>query len=230
METTNKSNSMPRKRSQPQLPAQRIAAAAGYASLLQDLKSRIRAAQVRAALSVNRELIELYWSIGRDIVLRQEAEGWGKSIIDHLAADLQHEFPGMAGFSRANIYRMRSFYLAYRTDDPIVSQAARQPGPVIVSQPARQLSGGANLAQAVRQSPPTNLTQAVSDSPANDLGPILPQAVAEIPWFHNVVLIEKIKDPAQTTRAWFRWRIRKQLVSSHSVRGLSRRGHDSRHL
>src|SRR5438477_11119966 len=61
----------------------------GYPALLEDIKSRIRSAQIKAALSVNRELIELYWSIGRDIVLRQEAQGWGKSIVDRLAADLQ---------------------------------------------------------------------------------------------------------------------------------------------
>jgi len=99
---------------------------AGYAKFLDDVKSRIRTAQIKAALSVNRELIRLYWSIGRDIVERQHAEGWGAAVIDRLAADIQREFPGLAGFSRANVYRMRAFYLAYPQDLAIVSQAARQ--------------------------------------------------------------------------------------------------------
>jgi hypothetical protein len=71
----------------------------GYPELLQELKERIRLAQVRAALAVNRELVLLYWSIGRDILARQGAEGWGTSVIDRLARDLQNEFPGIEGFS-----------------------------------------------------------------------------------------------------------------------------------
>jgi hypothetical protein len=63
----------------------------GYPELLQELKSRIRSAQVRAALAVNRELVLLYWSIGRDILARQGAEGWGTRVIDRLAQDIQTE-------------------------------------------------------------------------------------------------------------------------------------------
>lgn len=69
---------------------------AGYGKLLEDLKARIRTAQVKAALSVNRELTALYWHIGGSIVERQRAEGWGKAIVDRLAGDLQSKFPGMA--------------------------------------------------------------------------------------------------------------------------------------
>jgi hypothetical protein len=71
----------------------------GYHELLQDLKGRIRAAQVRAAFAVNRELILLYWSIGRDLSQRFAAQEWGGKIIDRLARDLQTEFPGVEGFS-----------------------------------------------------------------------------------------------------------------------------------
>ena len=86
---------------------------ASYAALLNDLKGRIRTAQVKANLAVNRELLGLYWDIGQTIVERQKAEGWGKSIVDRLGADLQKEFPGESGFSPRNIWRMRSFYLAW---------------------------------------------------------------------------------------------------------------------
>jgi predicted nuclease of restriction endonuclease-like (RecB) superfamily len=86
---------------------------ASYAALLNDLKDRIRTAQVRATLAVNREMIGLYWDIGRSIVERQKAEGWGKSVVDRLAADLQKEFPGESGFSKQNLWYMRRFYLAW---------------------------------------------------------------------------------------------------------------------
>jgi hypothetical protein len=77
------------------------------------LKERIRNAQLRAALAVNRELIQLYWQIGQAIVERQQRGGWGRSVVERVARDLQDEFPGLAGFSPPNIWRMRSFYLAY---------------------------------------------------------------------------------------------------------------------
>jgi hypothetical protein len=81
---------MPKSQSSP-LPAV-------YDSFLQELKDRIRSAQVRAALSVNRELVVLYWTIGRDILNRQKDEGWGTKIIDRLSDDLTKAFPDMRGF------------------------------------------------------------------------------------------------------------------------------------
>jgi predicted nuclease of restriction endonuclease-like (RecB) superfamily len=85
----------------------------GYAELLEDLKTRVRTAQLKAAVAVNREMIQLYWDIGRLIVERQECEGWGKGVVDRLAKDVQKAFPGLAGFSPLNVTRMRMFYLAY---------------------------------------------------------------------------------------------------------------------
>jgi predicted nuclease of restriction endonuclease-like (RecB) superfamily len=85
----------------------------GYGQFLKDIKTRIRAAQLKAALSVNRELISLYWHIGKSIVERQHREGWGKSVVERLALDLQREFPGVGGFSRQNVWYMRAFYLAW---------------------------------------------------------------------------------------------------------------------
>ena len=81
----------------------------GYDTFLHDLKARIRAARTRAALAVNRELVLLYWQIGRDILERQEREGWGAKVIDRLARDLRNEFPDMKGFSPRNLLFMRSF-------------------------------------------------------------------------------------------------------------------------
>jgi predicted nuclease of restriction endonuclease-like (RecB) superfamily len=80
-----------------------------YDEFLATLKERIRSAQVRAAVSVNRELVLLYWQIGRDIIERQEREGWGTRVIDRLAADLRAAFPGQQGFSPRNLKYMKRF-------------------------------------------------------------------------------------------------------------------------
>ncbi|MBW4038793.1 MAG: DUF1016 domain-containing protein [Acidobacteria bacterium] len=93
----------------------------GYPELLSALKRRIERAQVRASFAVSRELILLYWSIGRDILDRQGSEGWGAKVIDRLAHDLQVEFPGVEGFSLRNLKYMRSLAEAW-PDREIVPQ------------------------------------------------------------------------------------------------------------
>ena len=72
-----------------------------YAALLSSIKERIQAAQVRAAVAVNQELVVLYWGIGKEILARQQEEGWGKNIIPKLAKDLRSQFPEMRGFRPA---------------------------------------------------------------------------------------------------------------------------------
>ncbi len=84
-----------------------------YAVLLNDIKQRIRSAQYEALKAVNKELISLYWDIGRMIVGRQEEDTWGKSIVVQLAKDLHTEFPGISGFSAQNLWRMKQFYQSY---------------------------------------------------------------------------------------------------------------------
>jgi predicted nuclease of restriction endonuclease-like (RecB) superfamily len=97
----------------------------GYPELLAELKTRIRTAQVHAAFAVNRELILLYCSVGRDILARQADQGWGAKVIDRLAKDLQTEFPGIQGFSPRSLKYMRSFAAAW-PDEAIVQQVAAQ--------------------------------------------------------------------------------------------------------
>ena len=154
----------------------------GYHEFLDDIKARIRSARIKAALSANRELLVLYWGIGRSIVERQRQYRWGRAVVDRLAADLQKSFSGTAGFSPRNIWRMRAFYLAW--PGKILAQAVQESRTAILKQPASE-------------SKSSILTQ-----PASELGRgLLPQAVAEIPWFHNVILIQKLKDPA--VRLWY---------------------------
>jgi predicted nuclease of restriction endonuclease-like (RecB) superfamily len=144
-----------------------------YSALLVDVKNRIRTAQIRASLSVNRELIQLYWDIGHLIVERQRAQGWGRSVVERLAADIQKGFPGMAGFSPQNIWKMRGFFLAWTAEVRNLSQAAGESGrDKFLSQLVREIDGEH-----------------------------LPRVAAEIPWGHNIVLIFKLKDPVQ--RLWY---------------------------
>lgn len=128
-----------------------------YAPLLADLKARVRAAQVKASLSVNRELILLYWHIGRQILRAQEAEGWGTKVVERLAKDLATEFPEMGGFSRANMLFMRSFYAAWAAVE-MVQQPVSKSGDSILSQPVTKLPRATRecrdtpiVSQAVRQ-------------------------------------------------------------------------------
>jgi predicted nuclease of restriction endonuclease-like (RecB) superfamily len=118
-----------------------------YKALLADLKRRIQEAQVRAGLAVNRELVLLYWSVGREILIRQEREGWGAKVIDSLARDLHQSFPEMRGLSPRNLKYMRALAEAW-PEESIVQQAA-----------------------------------------------------AQIPWFHNCTLLDKVKDPLE--RLWY---------------------------
>jgi predicted nuclease of restriction endonuclease-like (RecB) superfamily len=98
-----------------------------YGILWGEIKERIRVAQYEALRAVNKELVRLNWDIGRIIIERQTNAIHGAAIAEQLAADLQHEFPGLSGFSRRNIFYMREFYLAYR-DVPKVQPLVAQIG------------------------------------------------------------------------------------------------------
>ncbi len=84
-----------------------------YASLLGEIKTRIGQSQTRAAFAANREMLALYWDIGRLITERQTKEGWGASVVPRLSRDLRNELPGLKGFSEINLNRMLRFYNEY---------------------------------------------------------------------------------------------------------------------
>lgn len=109
----------------------------GYADWLTELKARVHAAQQRAALAVNVEMLRLYWSLGRDILDRQKQAGWGAGIVDHVSDDLRAAFPQMKGFSRSNLMYMRAFAEAW-------------PSPEFVQQPVGQLPWGHNVVLLTR--------------------------------------------------------------------------------
>lgn len=98
---------------------------ADYADWLSQLKRDIAQAQQRAVLAVNSELVQLYARIGRDILRRQEAQGWGAKVIDRLARDLKEAFPDMHGWSSSNLKYMR-FFSQHCPDGQFGQQAADQ--------------------------------------------------------------------------------------------------------
>lgn len=108
-----------------------------YASFLAEVKERVRSAQYDALRAVNKELIALYWDIGRMIEDRQKGGTWGKSVVVNLAADLQQEFPGIQGFSAQNLWRMRQFYQVYVGNEklsPLVREISWTKNVVILMQ------------------------------------------------------------------------------------------------
>jgi predicted nuclease of restriction endonuclease-like (RecB) superfamily len=150
-----------------------------YSDLLGDIKARIRQAQIKATLSANAEMILMYWDIGQMILERQQREGWGAAVIPRLSRDIRNDLPEEKGFSERNIKRMLRFYREY-------------PTLLKVPQPAAQLQPAEN-ADLVK------VPQPVAQIPDNEISTNL--LVAKIPWGHNILLIEKVKD--LSTRLWY---------------------------
>lgn len=172
-----------------------------YSDLLGQIKQRIRQGQARAVLSANAEMITTYWDVGKILHERQQKEGWGRAVIPRLAKDIHNELPEVKGFSERNIGRMVAFYRAYSGDK------------LILPQPVAKLTEGKKVPQPVAQ----------TDIPA-----ILQQLVAKIPWGHNILLMEKVKD--LSARLWYMQQIvehgyvRDTLLSMVMNRAYERHG------
>jgi len=137
-----------------------------YQRFIEELKGRILSARVSAARAVNRDLILLYWDIGRGIVEKQQTLGWGDSIVEMVSADLQKAFPGSFGFSQQNVWRMLQFFRTY-TDNLFLSQAVRE-----LEKKGRKTPSPELLSQFVRE------------------------LVAAVPWGHHANILAKLTDPA----------------------------------
>ena len=150
-----------------------------YAPLLSEIKARVQAARIKAGLAANRELLKLYWDIGRLILDRQQKEGWGAKVIDRLSADLQNEFPGQQGFSPRNLKYMRTFAEAW-------------PERLIVQPPVAQLPE--------RKSEPSIVQASLARVPES-MSPIVQAPLAQLPWYHHLALLDKLDSP--TDRLWY---------------------------
>ena len=138
-----------------------------YKKWVGELKERIRSAQVKAAIAVNRELLELYWELGREICEKQKVASWGDGLIVQLAKDLSAAFPGVRGFSQRNLFYIRQWYLFYSGE--IVPQVVAEIGKV--QQAVGQIGKGE--------------------------GEKVQQVAAEIPWGHNMLIINKCSNAAE---------------------------------
>jgi len=200
--------------------ATREAGLSGYAPFLAVVKNRIRAAQVKATLSANAELIHLYWDIGRAIVAMQEKEGWGAGVIPRMARDIANDMPEVKGFSERNIGRMIVFYREYPDLTAILPTAsAKLSDSLKVQQPAAQLPAIAKVPQAVAQIQGLEIlptlsakTLATGDEIATE-----PTPLAQLPWSHHILLIQKVKD--LQTRFWYA-RQAVEIGWSHDVLAL----------
>lgn len=107
-----------------------------YPGFLTDIKARIRSAQYQALRAANKELVALYWDLGKAIHEKQQAEGWGKAVVETLARDLREEFPGQSGFSARNLWGMKQFYAEYGATpilQPLVAEISWAKNMVIMS-------------------------------------------------------------------------------------------------
>lgn len=169
-----------------------LALTTDYKRFVTDLKSRIASARLAAARHVNRELVTLYWDIGRGIVEKQKALNWGESVVEMVAAELRDAFPDMSGFSPRNVWDMKRLYEAYTSPDflsQVVRETSRKPQRPILRQPVAELSQPSNRPQAVAKL-----------EPAEEIV-ILQQLVAETPWGHHLLILNKLSAPA--ARLWY---------------------------
>jgi len=142
-----------------------------YATFISELKSRVAAARLSAARAVNRELIALYWDIGKAIVEQQRTRGWGQSVVEQIARNLRASFPGTQGFSARNVWDMRRLYEEY-TSPEILRQLVAESG----------------------KRPPRRSAAAQFPDWAEEL---VRRLVAEIPWGHHLLLLSKLGVAAQ---------------------------------
>ncbi len=147
-----------------------------YRQFIEDLKTRVVSARISAARAVNSDLILLYWDIGRGIVEKQQALGWGESVVETVAADLQQAFPATTGFSPRNLRDMKRLYLAY-ADETIWRQ-------VVAKLPRGSKAGGAEI-----------WPQAAAKLTNETVIELLRQLVAEVPWGQNLLILNKLSDP-----------------------------------
>jgi predicted nuclease of restriction endonuclease-like (RecB) superfamily len=158
-----------------------------YRQFIEDLKTRVLSARTSAARAVNRDLILLYWDIGCGIVEKQKRLGWGDAVVESVASDLQRAVPGMTGFSPRNVWYMRRLYETY-SEPTFLSQSGRETDQrgahAILPQPVAELDAGSKRRQL-----------AAKKETVEASNQFLPQLVAEIPWGHHRLILDKLAEP-----------------------------------
>ena len=137
-----------------------------YRRFIEQLKARVISARLSVARAANRDVIPLYWGIGRGIVEKQQTLGWGDSIVEMVSADLRQAFPGSFGFSPQNVWRMLQFFRTH-TDNLFLAQAVRE-----LEKKGQKTPNPEELSQLVRE------------------------LIAAVPWGHHANVLAKLTDPA----------------------------------
>jgi len=155
-----------------------------YRDWLRDLKLQIKTGQVKAALSVNSQMIVLYWDLGRQITEKQESAKWGSGFIGQLSRDLREEFPEMTGFSKDNLLMMKRFYMFYRYDICQANELVAQPMPELTKSYPQIVEQLVQQLQYIDNQQDTKMKQFVSQ-------------LISIPWGHHILLLKRVKDVKQ---------------------------------
>jgi len=143
-----------------------------YQAWLKDVKDRYTRNQLKAAVRVNSTMLEFYWSLGADLVIKQEVDGWGSKIIPQLSRDLRNDYPDVKGFSETNLKQMRRFFMFYR--DLGTSLVPKLDEDKIGHQPGAQLGRLVDADSSIE-----NLT--------------FPPVLATIPWRHHEEIIRRVQ-------------------------------------
>jgi predicted nuclease of restriction endonuclease-like (RecB) superfamily len=143
-----------------------------FTALLKDIKELIHKHQLTALKKVNSELIGLYWEIGEEIARRQIEKGWGESVVEDLAIELQKEFPGERGYSARNLWLMRGFYIEYS-------------GQQFLQSPIAEIKNRSD--NEILQLPIAEIKTRLAPA-------VLPSLLKEISWTHNTVIMQRVKD------------------------------------
>ena len=152
-----------------------------YRDWLHNLKRQIKTGQIKAALSVNSQMIMLYWDLGRQIVEKQENAKWGSGFIEQLSKDLREEFPEMTGFSAKNLRTMRVFYQFYSQTNQPIYQIEKQFDVLL------PVTGFEKSEQVVQ------VTQQI-DNQQDIIWKQLVSKLYSIPWGHHIKIMQKVKD------------------------------------
>lgn len=147
----------------------KIIQTAEYRQFISELKARVLAARISTARTLNRDVILLYWDIGREVVEKQHLHNWGDGVVEAVARDLQSTFPGTKGFSARNVWDMRRLFQTY-SDPEILRQAVAELDNSLIAK-KHKISVG-------------------------DGDQFLRQVVAEIPWGQHLTILNKVTDPA----------------------------------
>lgn len=179
-----------------------------YNQWLGELKTNIHQSRLQTALKVNTDMLILYWYIGKQIIQKTEAEGWGAKIIERLSVDLQKEFPDMQGFSVRSLKYMQKFAITF-PDLLIVQQAAAQLQKGLVKSVKQQPAQIKKQKNLIVQRPVAQLQKAsknlIVQQPAaqfsNKIYYLSNSVLVNIPWGQHMLLMDKINDNEE--RLWY---------------------------